>query len=133
MKWNAVLDFWESRTGSAKLKKKNLRLHLSWKRVSGYTEEARKRLIEQKSQVDADIRDVESELTKVDPARRLDTLLKEISTADRYESYRGLTGRIHHDLRRLSDDLSAAREEWDGSGTPPLKSSPPFMPHDFSV
>jgi hypothetical protein len=71
--------------------------------------------------VDAEIRAVEEKLVKVDPARRLDKLLKEISTADRYESYRGLTGRIHHDLRRLSDDLAAAREQWDGSGNPPLQ------------
>lgn len=94
---------------------------VAWKKVSEYTEAARRRLVDRKFEVDKDIREVESELTKVDPARRLDKLLKEISTADRYESYRGLTGKIHHDLRRLSEDLKKAREQWDGSGRPPLQ------------
>lgn len=94
---------------------------VAWKKLGEYMEAARKRLVARKSEVDADIRAVEEELTKVDPARRLDRLLREISMAERYESYRGLTGRIHHDLRRLSDDLAAAREQWDGSGAPPLQ------------
>lgn len=93
----------------------------AWKKVAEYTEAARRRLVEKKSTVDAEIRVAEEELAKVDPVRRLDSLLKEISTADRYETYRGLTGRIHHDLRRLSDDLTAARSEWDGSTAPPLQ------------
>jgi hypothetical protein len=94
---------------------------VAWNKLGEYTETARRRLDERKSEVDAEIRAVEEELSKIDPALRLDQLLKEISTADRYESYRGLTGRIHHDLRRLSDDLAAAREQWDGPGDPPLQ------------
>jgi WD40 repeat protein len=94
---------------------------VAWRRLGEYTEVARRQLADRKSEVDAEIRTTEEELSRVDPARRLDKLLKEISTADRYESYRGLTGRIHHDLRRLSEDLAAAREQWDGTGTPPLQ------------
>lgn len=94
------------------------------RRLGEYTEVARRQLIKRKSEVDIDIHAVEDELSKLDPARRLDALLTEIGTADRFESYRGLTGHIHHDLRRLSDDLAAAREQWErtgGVGRPPLQ------------
>jgi WD40 repeat protein len=96
----------------------------AWRRLDEYTEQARRELLERKSEVDGDIRKVEAKLSKLDPARRLDKLLAEISTPERYESYRGLTGRIHHDLRRLSDDLKTTREHWERSGSvgvPPLQ------------
>jgi WD40 repeat protein len=95
-----------------------------WRRLGEFTEQARRELIERKSEVDDEITAVEEKLSRLDPARRLDRLLAEISTAERYESYRGLTGRIHHDLRRLSDDLAAARRHWEDAGAvgaPPLQ------------
>jgi hypothetical protein len=54
----------------------------------------------------------------------LQNLLAEISAADRYEKYRGLTGRIHHDLNELSTQLAEARTEWESGGSakqPPLQ------------
>jgi hypothetical protein len=74
--------------------------------------------------VDGDIRAVEEKLSRLDPARRLDGLLGEITMPERYASHRGLTGRIHHDLRRLSDDLTAAQEQWVRAGSvgkPPVQ------------
>ncbi|OLF11495.1 hypothetical protein BLA60_11025 [Actinophytocola xinjiangensis] len=89
--------------------------------VGRYTEQTRNDLIRRRDLLDATIRVTNESLDELDPSRRLDRLLAEISTADRYASFRGLTGRIHHDLRRLSDDLAAARARWDGTGTPPLQ------------
>jgi hypothetical protein len=77
-----------------------------------------------RDELDKDIREADDELGRLEPAHRLDRLLVEISTAERYESFRGLTGRIHHDLRRLSEDLAGARAEWraaGGKGRPPLQ------------
>jgi hypothetical protein len=96
----------------------------AWRRLGEYTESARKELLARKSEMDGDIRGVEEKLSGLDPARRLNTLLAEIGMPERYESYREITGRIHHDLRRLSNDLTAARESWERSGsvgTPPLQ------------
>jgi hypothetical protein len=81
---------------------------VAWRRLGEYTEKARRELLSRKTAVDGEIQEAEEELAQRDPARRLKSLLKEISTAERYESYRGLTGRIHGDLRRLSQDLSSA-------------------------
>ncbi|HEV2784433.1 MAG TPA: P-loop NTPase fold protein [Actinophytocola sp.] len=89
----------------------------AWRRLDEYTRRARAELVRQISAAD-------EELSRLDPAARLDRLLAEISTAERYESYRGLTGRIHHDLRRLSDDLASARRQWEDGGSvgaPPLQ------------
>jgi WD40 repeat protein len=85
------------------------------------TESARDRLRARKTELDDDIRMITRKLDDLDPARRLNRLLEEISDANRYADFRGLTGQIHHDLRRLSDDLAAARDRWDGIGTPPLQ------------
>lgn len=81
-------------------------------------------LLRRKDELDKDIRDADDELGRIEPAHRLGRLLAEISTAERYESFRGLTGRIHHDLRRLSEDLTDARQDWldkGGQSRPPLQ------------
>jgi WD40 repeat protein len=88
------------------------------------TERARKRLQAKKSLVDDAIEAVKEKLSRLDPARRLDGLLGEITMPERYASHRGLTGRIHHDLRRLSDDLAAAQAQWvraGSAGKPPVQ------------
>ncbi|HET9142576.1 P-loop NTPase fold protein [Actinophytocola sp.] len=97
---------------------------LAWRRLETYAAQAKRDLENRKSKVDREILQVEATLTRLDPARRLEGLLTEISTGDRYETYRGLTGRIHSDLQRLGRDLTAAREYWRTSGakgTPPLQ------------
>ncbi|MBE1494140.1 WD40 repeat protein [Amycolatopsis lexingtonensis] len=96
----------------------------AWRTLRESTENLRKQLLRRKDELDADIRKADDELARVEPAHRLHRLLAEISTAERYESFRGLTGRIHHDLRRLSEDLATARTAWSddgGQGKPPLQ------------
>jgi hypothetical protein len=95
-----------------------------WSQVGEYVAAARARLLARRTELDADIRATTQELDELDPARRLDRLLAEITAEDRYAGFRGLTGRIHHDLRRLSDDLGAAQRRWEASGAegePPLQ------------
>jgi hypothetical protein len=92
-----------------------------WSQLGHYVDAARERLLVRKAELDVDIRATTDKLDELDPARRLDRLLTEITAEDRYATFRGLTGRIHHDLRRLSADLAAAREKWEGPGTPPLQ------------
>jgi WD40 repeat protein len=95
-----------------------------WTKLRTSTEDVRRELLRRKEEVDSAISEAESDLSRLDPAHRLDRLLSEISTASRYESFRGLTGRIHHDLRRLSEDMEAAQRHWrqtGGTGRPPLQ------------
>ncbi|GAB1510859.1 P-loop NTPase fold protein [Actinophytocola sp. KF-1] len=92
-----------------------------WSQVRHYVDTARERLLARKAELDDDIRATADKLDELDPARRLDRLLTEITAEDRYATFRGLTGRIHHDLRRLSTDLATARARWDGDGAPPLQ------------
>jgi WD40 repeat protein len=95
-----------------------------WSQVRQYVDTARERLLARKAELDDDIRATTDRLDELDPARRLDRLLTEITAEDRYAGFRGLTGRIHHDLRRLSADLATAREKWErdgGPGAPPLQ------------
>jgi hypothetical protein len=87
------------------------------RRLGEYTERARRELIARKSEVDSDIQEVERRLDALDPKRRLDKLLAEISKPERYASYRGLTGLIHRDLRQLSEDLTAVRSGWEAAGS----------------
>ena len=69
----------------------------------------------------ARVGEVKGQLARADPQFRLEQLLSEIGTPDRYEQYRGLIGKIHRDLQRLNDDLTAAKLDWeDGrSASPP--------------
>ncbi|WP_285478811.1 P-loop NTPase fold protein [Amycolatopsis sp. NBRC 101858] len=96
----------------------------AWHRLAESTENVRKQLLRRKNELDADIENADDALARVDPAHRLHRLLAEISTAERYENFRGLTGRIHHDLRRLSEDLAKIRVTWRDrgeEGRPPLQ------------
>jgi hypothetical protein len=80
----------------------------AWTWLAERVEEGRKNLRLQKDAADKEVKDAEDELNRLDPKRRLSKLLDEISSAERYGNYRGLVGAIHHDLRRLSDDLAQA-------------------------
>lgn len=82
-----------------------------WQQIRKLTESARTKLLADRKTREATIHKLETELNQLDPARQLDNLLAEITATDRYESYRGLTGRIHHDLQRLSDELDRARKD----------------------
>lgn len=96
----------------------------AWRRLAESTENVRKQLLRRKQELDTAIEKADDALARVDPAHRLHRLLAEISTAERYADFRGLTGRIHHDLRRLSDDLAKTRGKWlEGgeTGRPPLQ------------
>jgi hypothetical protein len=86
--------------------------------LESYVDAARSQLTARKAVLDQDIKTISEKLDRLDPARRLDRLLDEITDEDRYAGFRGLTGRIHHDLRRLSDDLAAARNR---ERPPPLQ------------
>jgi hypothetical protein len=87
------------------------RLVAAWTVAQGFTETARARLLADQAKRAGDIAEIEHELTEQDPARKLDRLLSDITDPERYRGYRGLTGRIHHDLRRLSEQLAQARQE----------------------
>ncbi|WP_410645381.1 P-loop NTPase fold protein [Amycolatopsis sp. lyj-346] len=96
----------------------------AWRRLAESTENVRKQLLRRKQELDTAIEKADDALARVDPAHRLHRLLAEISTAERYENFRGLTGRIHHDLRRLSEDLAKTRGKWREGGEedrPPLQ------------
>jgi hypothetical protein len=63
-------------------------------------------------------------LVQRDPAHRLDNLLARITSEGRYADYRGLTGRIHHDLTQLDRGLAEALALWElhgAEGPPPLQ------------
>lgn len=92
--------------------------------IGAGVESTREWLVARHAAVERDIRATTDELDELDPARRLQRLLTEIAREERYATFRGLTGRIHHDLRGLSEGLAAARDRWerDGrAGPPPLQ------------
>ena len=76
------------------------------------------------STLDDAIRTDEATLQQLDAARRLGDHLRELRSPHRYEQFRGLVGRIHQDFKRLSDDMAAARRQWENGGAvgpPPLQ------------
>lgn len=79
----------------------------AWRWLAERVEEGRTMLRLRKDAADKEVKDTEDKLNRLDPTRRLGRLLDEISSRERYDSYRGLVGAIHHDLRRLSDDPAA--------------------------
>jgi hypothetical protein len=83
----------------------------AWTWLAERVKEGHTTLRLQKDVADKEVKDTEDKLNRLDPKRRLDRLLDEISSRERYDSYRGLVGAIHHDLRRLSDDLAATAGE----------------------
>ena len=97
---------------------------LVWRHMDTFIEQARSKLQRQKDASEVQIEQLAGQLDRIDPARRLKGLLSEISSPERYERYRGLTGRIRQDLDRISDELATARDDWakSKSGTaPPLQ------------
>ncbi|WP_433782170.1 P-loop NTPase fold protein [Actinomycetospora sp. CA-101289] len=84
------------------------RITTSWTLIARHTDEARRKLEERRDATNDEIAEAEEDLRQRDPARQLERLLEEIAATDRYEGYRGLTGRIHHDLKRLSDNIAKA-------------------------
>ncbi len=93
-------------------------------RIRGVAQRARAEVARRTSELDEAIRRDEVELGQLDAARRLGDYLLQLRSPQRYESYRGLLGRIHQDLTRLSDTLLAARQQWLNGGSvgpPPLQ------------
>jgi hypothetical protein len=81
-----------------------------WTAAKAWSDDVRKQLLQTSKELDDEIRRLEEKLDRLDPARQLDKLLAEITETGRYDSYRGLTGRIHQDLLRLSDQLARTEE-----------------------
>lgn len=72
---------------------------------------------------DAEVRETEERLRRLDAASRLGDLIEEAKTG-RYGDYQGVFARVREDLANLSADLVDAREEWlraGGEGKPPLE------------
>jgi hypothetical protein len=70
-----------------------------------------------------DVRDTRVRLARLDAAERLALVIEEARSGG-FDQYRGLLGRVHADLRRLSDSAREAFAEWgDGGsvGPPPLE------------
>ncbi|MGW5649098.1 P-loop NTPase fold protein [Saccharopolyspora sp. NPDC003752] len=79
--------------------------------------------------LDSRVRDTKMQLAKLDAAQELALVIEE-ARAGGYEQYRGLFGRAHADLRRLSESAEKAFAEWDqadeqqraaSAGSPPLE------------
>jgi hypothetical protein len=85
------------------------RIRQMWDVATTWSDTARKKLLRSTQDQAGKIRELEDELTRLDPGRQLAALLTEISDTDRYANYRGLTGRIHHDLQRLNQQLVTLR------------------------
>jgi hypothetical protein len=67
---------------------------------------------------------ISAELAVADPAHGLRELLHDIAAHGKYESYRGLTGRIHQDLEELDRQMHDANAAWELTahrGQPPLQ------------
>ena len=96
-----------------------------WHRTGvGVTKRLRRRLDERQRAINQQMTDLRERLTLVDASLRLSAFLTDRAAADAYQQYRGLLGQVRRDLARLSDDLTAAHNEWLASGaatTPPLE------------
>ena len=84
---------------------------------------ARQELQRRREEVRRDAIETEARLAEVDAAVRLAGFLTDRASPDSYQEYRGLPGHVHRDLRRLDDDLRAARAQWQAvpPSTPPLE------------
>ncbi|MEU5264668.1 P-loop NTPase fold protein [Amycolatopsis sp. NPDC021455] len=91
-------------------------------KMAEWTEQAHKKLVEEKTGIERKIHDCELELDRIAPDRRLTSLLADLADSARYEAFRGLVGRIHRDLRQLDQALVEARKAWKADiGAPPLE------------
>ncbi|HET8640635.1 MAG TPA: P-loop NTPase fold protein, partial [Pseudonocardiaceae bacterium] len=93
----------------------------AWRRTQRIADDLVAQLMQEQRAGEAKVAELEGQLIQADPAFRFERLLSELGAPGRYEQYRGLTGKIHRDLSRLSTDLTAAQEDWlEGrSGSPP--------------
>jgi WD domain, G-beta repeat/KAP family P-loop domain len=96
-----------------------------WHRAGmGITKRLRRSLDERQRAINQQMADLRERLTLVDASVRLSAFLTERATPDAYQQYRGLLGQVRRDLTLLSNDLTAARNEWLASGAatvPPLE------------
>jgi hypothetical protein len=96
-----------------------------WHRAgTGVTTRLRSRLDERRRAINQQLANLRERLTLVDASVRLSAFLTDRAAPDAYQEYRGLLGQVRGDLTRLSDDLTAARNEWLASGAatmPPLE------------
>ncbi|MCC8246718.1 P-loop NTPase fold protein [Saccharothrix luteola] len=94
------------------------------RKAAAFVDEAHTALVDRSREADERVQQLEDELLAADPARRLGVLLHDIGTADRYQDFRGLVGRIHRDLLQVDHSLIEARDEWERVRTnvpPPLQ------------
>ncbi|RSM87979.1 hypothetical protein DMH04_09685 [Kibdelosporangium aridum] len=83
----------------------------------------RRELDKHQVSLDTAERQTTERLHRLDAAERLAALIQEARTG-RYDEYRGLLGRVHDDLQRLSTDMEEAKRQWeatDGKDPCPLE------------
>ncbi|MEU6848549.1 P-loop NTPase fold protein [Actinacidiphila alni] len=93
-------------------------------RGTGITGQARGRLEERQRSVRTRATAARARLVEVDAAVRLAAFLGEHGDPGTYQEFRGLLGRVHHDLVRLDTMLRQAHAEWAAGRTavpPPLE------------
>ena len=97
----------------------------SWQRAGmGATARLRRQLDQRRRDINQKIADLRERLALIDASVRLSAFLSDRASASAYQGYRGLLGQVRSDLTTLSDDLTAARNEWLVSETttpPPLE------------
>ena len=94
----------------------------SWHRTgTGATARLRQRLDQQERAINQKIADLRERLALIDASARLSAFLSDRAAPSAYQEYRGLLGQVRSDLATLSNDLTAARNEWliSGATTPP--------------
>lgn len=78
---------------------------------------------EREEELDREARQTTERLNRLDAAERLAALIEE-ARSGRYDQYRGLLGKVHKDLERLSENMDEAKQQWQaagGKGKPPLE------------
>ncbi|SDC17720.1 P-loop NTPase fold protein [Actinokineospora iranica] len=83
----------------------------AWRTAADARGSLTEKVAARKELLDAEIAKAQAELAAVDPAERLDELIRSVR-AGRFEQYRGVLGQAHEHLRALSDDMRKALAEW---------------------
>ncbi|WP_250283885.1 P-loop NTPase fold protein, partial [Frankia sp. CiP1_Cm_nod2] len=89
-----------------------------------FTDTEQRRLADDAGRVRRELADSRARLAQVDAAANLADILERTADAATYQDYRGLVGRVSRDLDTLDRALTAARTEWQTSGStapPPLE------------